>query len=566
MKSYLWPRMAMLCAAFVISKVIAAPDDLARMERSIDLRVASGQFMGAVIVARDGKVLLSKGYGEANLNWQIPNSPTTKFGIGSVTKQFTAASILLLQEHGMLKVEDPIKKFLPDAPAAWESITIFNLLTHTSGIPDFAGFPDFNPHQTTPTTPEKLIARFRDKSLDFAPGSDWRYSNSGYVLLGYIIEKLSGESYGQFVKDNIFTPLGMKDSGYDSNTEIIPQHAASYERGPKGPIVAGYVDVSIPFSAGALYSTARDLLRWEQGLYGGKLLSPASLASMTTPFKNNYAFGVEVSRAPNGDKIIDHSGGIAGFVTDLSYIPADRLAVIVLANLNGPGAEEIATDLRNVAHHEAVTLFSDCKAVGVSPAQLDLVSGPYKFADGSLLAVARVGDHLQTTDRGMTRDLATQCKLEYFSKAEDIRLRFERGTDGKIAALELTQHGRESRLPRISDAEAQQITEALAKRARDHVASPGTEAALRRMIAEIGAGMPDYTQMSDAFAAVVRQRLPQLQQTLNSWGAIESVAFKEIGPTGADNFDVKFANGAALIVIKLGPDGKTATAGFQPAP
>jgi hypothetical protein len=339
----------------------------------------------------------------------------------------------------------------------------------------------------------------------------------------------------------------------------------SYELGPKGPVVAGYVDMSIPFSAGALYSTTQDLLRWEQGLYGGKLLSPASLARMTTAFKHNYAFGLGVTRAPNGDKIIDHTGGIAGFVTDLSYIPADRLAVIVLANLHGPGAEEVAEDLRNVAHHEAVTLISDRMAIAVPTAVLDRVAGPYQSADGILLTVSRVGDHLRTTGAGPTVDFYAQRDLEYFSKVEDIQLRFKSTAEGKIASLELTWPGQQSTAPRISDAEAQKLTKELARRAHEHVASPGTEAALRRAIAEIDSGTPDYTQMSDAFAGVVRQQLPQLQQTFKSWGAIQSVVFKEI-ELGADAFDVKFANGAAVFVIKLGPDGKIEAGGVRPLP
>jgi len=322
------------------------------MEHAVQALVSQGHFMGAVLVAKNGKVLLDRGYGSANLELKVPDTPTTKFRLGSVTKQFTAASILLLQERGQLKVTDPVSKYLPDAPAAWSQITIFNLLTHTSGIPTYSEFPDFNATKAVAATPGQLVARFRDKPLEFQPGSDWKYSNSGYALLGYLIEKISTEAYGKFVQDNIFAPLGMKDSGYDSNADIIYGRAEGYTPGPNGSAInAEYIDMSVPYAAGGLYSTVEDLLRWEQGLYGGKLLSAVSLQQMTTPFMNEYALGLSVHNAPNGEKIITHGGGIYGFNSQLTYVPADKLAVIVLGNLNGPAARLIAGQLTDIALH-----------------------------------------------------------------------------------------------------------------------------------------------------------------------------------------------------------------------
>src|SRR5579863_7465067 len=195
--------------------------DVSRMDQVVQSYVADKKFMGSVLVARGDEVLLSKGYGSANLEWNIPNSPATKFRLGSITKQFTAASILLLEERGKLKTDDPVKKYMPDAPAAWDKITIFNLLTHTSGIPSFTSFPDYRSTEGTTTTPKALVDRFRDKPLEFQPGEKWNYSNSGYVLLGYLLEKVSGQSYADFVTENILKPVGMKDSGYDSNSAVI---------------------------------------------------------------------------------------------------------------------------------------------------------------------------------------------------------------------------------------------------------------------------------------------------------------------------------------------------------
>jgi CubicO group peptidase (beta-lactamase class C family) len=316
------------------------------------MRVSKGQFMGAILVARNGKILLSKGYGKANLGWQIPNSSGTRFRLGSVTKQFTAASILLLEERSKLNIDDPIAKYMPDAPPAWGPITFFNLLTHTSGIPDLTAFPDFDATEAYPTTPEKLVGRFRDKPLDFPPGTQFKYSNSGYILLGYLIEKVTGQTYRQFVQENIFDPLGMKSSGYDSNVDIVAQHAEGYASGKSGLVVAGYVDMSIPFAAGGLYSTTEDLLRWQDGLYGGKLLSPASLARMTTPFKEDYAFGVAVDPDVRGNRVIWHRGAIEGFSASLIYVPVERLSVIVLSNIEGSSARDVTDDILRITGHE----------------------------------------------------------------------------------------------------------------------------------------------------------------------------------------------------------------------
>src|SRR5581483_8105151 len=211
------PRLA---AAFFLAGLCLAQNLNSRMDQIVRSYVSKDQFMGSVLVARGSDVLFSQGYGSADLEWNIPNAPSTKFRLGSVTKQFTAASILLLEERGKLSVNDPVKKYLPDAPAAWDKITIFHLLTHTSGIPNFTAFPDYRKLEPFPATAEQLVARFRDKPLEFEPGSKWNYSNSGYVLLGYLIEKISGDSYQKFVSENILTPLGMKDSGYDSNAAI----------------------------------------------------------------------------------------------------------------------------------------------------------------------------------------------------------------------------------------------------------------------------------------------------------------------------------------------------------
>ncbi len=437
-----------IAIAVLLVGVCLAQDNSARMEQVVQSYVANKQFMGSVLVAQDGKVVFSKGYGFANLEWDVPNSPTAKFRLGSVTKQFTAACILLLEERGKLKIDDPVKKYMPDAPAAWDKVTIFNLLTHTSGIPSFTGFPDYASTEAIATTPEKLVARFRDKPLEFQPGEKWNYSNSGYVLLGYLIEKISGQSYSQFVQDNIFTPLGMKDSGYDSNSAIIAHRAAGYAPSDKGLINAGYIDMSIPLSAGALYSTTEDLLRWEQGLFGGKLLSVASLQKMTTPFKNDYAFALAV-RDANGHKVIEHGGGIEGFNTQLSYYPDDKLTIVVLANQNTGATGDIASKLAALVHGDQVVLAGERKEVAVSPAILQTYVGTYELAPGFDIVMTVEGGQLMTQATGQPKfPVFAESETKFFLKLVDAQLEFVKNDKGEVTHVILHQGGRDAKAPK----------------------------------------------------------------------------------------------------------------------
>jgi CubicO group peptidase (beta-lactamase class C family) len=430
-----------IAIAFVLVSICVAQDSVARMDEVVRSYVDAKQFMGSVLVARDGKVILSKGYGSANLEWEVPNSPSAKFRLGSITKQFTAACILLLEERGKLKVEDPVKKYMPDAPAAWDKVTIFHLLTHTSGIPSFTGFPDYHSTEATPTTPEQLVARFRDKPLEFQPGEKWNYSNSGYVLLGYLIEKITQQSYSQFVQENIFNPLGMKDSGYDSNTAVILHRASGYSPGDKGISNAGYIDMSIPLSAGGLYSTTEDLLRWEQGLMGGKLLSAASLQKMTTPFKSDYAFGLAVHTA-NGHKVIEHNGGIEGFNTALAYYPEDKLTVVVLANLNGGAPESIASNLAALARGEKVVLPSERKEIAVSPAILEKYVGTYELMPNFDIVVTLEGSQLMSQATGQSKfPLFAESETKFFLKVVDAEVEFFKNDKGDVTHLILHQGG-----------------------------------------------------------------------------------------------------------------------------
>ena len=418
-----------------------APVD--RMDPIVRSYSDNHQFMGSVLVTEGDKIVFEKSYGDANLEWNIPNDSLTKFRIGSMTKQFTASSILLLEERGKLSTDDYVKKYMLDAPAAWDKITVYNLLTHTSGIPSFTSFPDYHTSEGTSTTPKALVDRFRDKPLEFQPGEKWNYSNSGYVLLGYLLEKISGQTYADFVTENIFKPLGMKDSGYDSNSAVIPHRATGYSPGPNGPVNSGYIDMTIPFSAGALYSTTHDLLLWEQALYGGKVLTAASLKKMTTPYKENYGCGLMIHTA-KGHLQYEHGGGIEGFNTEMAYYPDDKLAVIVLANLNGGAPGDIAEKLAAVVHGEKVVLQSERKEIKVAHEILAKYVGSYELAPGIFITMSLDGDKFFTQLTGQPKfEVFAETEKDFFLKVVDAQLTFEMDGQGKVTDVVLHQNGRD---------------------------------------------------------------------------------------------------------------------------
>jgi CubicO group peptidase (beta-lactamase class C family) len=445
--------IGMLCLslATAVTPTPARAQDVARMEQVVRARVDDKTFMGTVLVARGDEVLLSKGYGSANLEWNLPNTPSTKFRLGSITKQFTAAAILLLAEQGKLALEDPIKKHMPTAPAAWDAVTIEHVLTHTAGIPNFMQYPEFQTWKLTPTTAEKAVGYFRDKPLEFAPGARMSYSNSGYVLLGYLIERISGQSYANFLNANIFKPLAMNDSGYDSSAQVLPNRAAGYTAGPSGIVNAPYVDMSLPHGAGGLYSTTEDLLRWTQGLFGGRLLKPDSLAKMTTPRLNDYAFGVVVNNA-GGRKTIQHNGGIEGFNTQLTYYPDSKVTVAVLANLNGNAPSQLANQLGALVHGTEVTLPSERTTIELPRDKLERLVGSYELAPTATMRITVVGNQLQSQLGAQpVVPVFAESETKFYPRVVEAELTFELDASGKATALTLRQGGRELRGLRIAE-------------------------------------------------------------------------------------------------------------------
>jgi CubicO group peptidase (beta-lactamase class C family) len=373
-----------------------AADDTAmkvRLDQVASSYTKDNAFMGTVLVVDGDKVLLDKGYGMADLEWSIPNVPEAKFRLGSLTKQFTATLILLLQQDGKLNINDPVSKYLADSPKAWEKVTLANLLGHTSGIPSFTDMKEFGVWRMSPHTTEEELAFFRDKPLDFEPGSKFAYSNSNFEVLGAVIEKVSGNKYVDLLRERIFDPLYMKDSGLDTDELILPKRAQGYTPGPKGLVVARSESMTVPWAAGSIYSTTGDLLKWEHSLFGGKVLSAESLKLMTTPGKGNYGLGVFIADK-GGVKIVSHGGGIEGFNTNLMYAPERRIAVIVLANVNGGAPGEMGDQLFDTVLGKPVVLASEHKAVPIAQEELAKFVGVFEIAPTFSLTVVIAGDAL----------------------------------------------------------------------------------------------------------------------------------------------------------------------------
>lgn len=314
-----------------------------KIDRLMKLYSEYGQFNGTVLVAEHGNVIYKRGFGLADMEWDIPNEPDTKFRLGSITKQFTSMIILKLVQEGKLKLDGRITDYLPDYPKkTGDKITIHHLLTHTSGIPGYTEFPNFfRDFSRNPSTPQAFVRFFADSALLFEPGAKFSYSNSGYFLLGVIIEKVTGRPYERILQEYILDPLNMKNTGYDHHDTILKKRARGYEKRGGSYLNAEYLDMSLPFSAGGLYSTVEDLYLWDQALYTEKLLPKESRDLLFKQYVPGvgawYGYGWVTGKSPVGSirdsvNTIGHGGGINGFNTLISRIPSAKDLIVLFNN------------------------------------------------------------------------------------------------------------------------------------------------------------------------------------------------------------------------------------------
>jgi CubicO group peptidase (beta-lactamase class C family) len=338
-----------LVSAVVPMMAGAQTDLIARIDAIVEAPIKEGKVAGtSVAVVHKGTTLVAKGYGKADLAWDVPMPPDATYEIGSVTKQFTAAAILMLRDEGKLSLDDDLTKYLPAYPTQGHRIPLRRLLNHTSGIKGYTEIEEFRDVMRLDKPKDALVTLFGAKPFDFTPGEEQIYNNSAFFLLGLVIERVSGQPYATFVQQRLFDRVGMPSSYYCSERTLVKRHAHGYDIDNGTLVLKGFIDHDWPYAAGSLCSSTSDLVAWNRALHGGRVLSPASYKEMTTagvlsdgtPIR--YGYGISVADL-GGRRVVGHGGGINGFLSESQYYPDDDLIVVVLQNTNGaPNPRETA--------------------------------------------------------------------------------------------------------------------------------------------------------------------------------------------------------------------------------
>src|SRR5262245_43509683 len=400
-----WPAAALLGLVWLGLSAshapASSPEPDAKLAAALDAELQAAykpsEPGAAVTVVRDGKTVLRKAYGMASLELAVPMKPEHLFRIGSITKQFTATAILLLAQQGKLGLQDPITKHLPDYPMHSQTITIEHLLTHTSGIRSYTGMPSFWKTMALDAPVSDMIDTFKDEPLEFDPGSKWRYNNSGYFLLGAIIEKVAGKSYADFVKESIFSPLGMTHTFYGDVEPILAGRAAGYSKQGESFVNAAYLSMKKPYAAGSLLSNVDDLALWDASLYTEKLLTADSKRRAHTAYRladgtsTRYGYGWGVGES-DGHPTISHGGGINGFLTEAVRLPDEKVFVALLTNREfEPGPDLLA---RKLAFRTAGRPLKEPVAAKLPAASLDALTGVYRVDPNATTTVTREGERM----------------------------------------------------------------------------------------------------------------------------------------------------------------------------
>ena len=408
----------------------------------------------ALIVTKNGQLLFRKAYGMASLESGQALNADMSLRLGSITKQFTAVAILQLVDEGKLALSDDITKYLPDFPKKDKPITIEHLLTHTSGIPSYTGKRSFDRNMADDKTVAQMIDTFKNDRLEFVPGERYKYNNSGYFLLGAIIEKISGKRYADYMAQHIFEPLGMKDTAHEGFERSKAVAARGYR--PAGGKFEPHAPLSMtqPYAAGSLVSTVDDLARWDAAIGAGKLLKAGTWKQAFTPYKladgtsTGYGYGWVMSKVQGSD-VIAHGGGINGFSSYAMRFPAEGVYVAVLSNTEGgmASSEMIATKAAAIAIGKPLP---DFKAIKLDAAALEAFVGSYKIDDKEERVITRRGDKLfmQRTGRGKIA-LVPHAPDGFFVPESVITVKFGKNAQGEVNQLTISQQGTETVSPRV---------------------------------------------------------------------------------------------------------------------
>lgn len=431
-----------LVMGLFFNPAIAQQKEVGPLEAQFD-KLMSEQYKphepgATVLVARDGRIMYKKAFGMANLELDTPMQTNTVFKIGSLTKQFTAVAILQLMEQGKLRLQDEITRFITDYPTRGYTITIEHLLTHTSGIRNYSSIKDTTKRMTVDFTPTEMIDYFKNQPMRFPPGTKWEYSNSGYVLLGHIIEVITGKTYGEYLEENIFKPLAMTNSRYASDRTLITHRADGYTHGKQGFENAPYLSMTQPYAAGSILSTVEDLFTWHTAVHSGKLISKESLGKALTRYtltdgkKTNYGYGWRFGYIRDSPSLW-HGGWIFGFFTMAIYLPGEDLFVAVFSNDDSHSPEDLTARLAALAigePYEETTILVD-------HALLPQYTGVYENKDGLQQTITLSNNLLYAQQgRGPQTNLKAYQKDKFFFDDDVMRtIEFTRNNEGQVGKL-----------------------------------------------------------------------------------------------------------------------------------
>jgi len=426
---------------FHLSRAQTVPETIDEL-----LKVYSKQFAfnGNVLVAQHDSIIFEKGYGFRDLASHQTNDRNTIFQVGSITKQFTAAIILQLRQKNLLRLDDALSKYIPGYPNG-DQITIEQLLTHTSGVYNYTADENFmRSRASVPIALDSLIGLFKNKPLDFKPGTKYNYSNSGYVLLGYIIEKLTGKTYFAVVREQILEPLHMKHSGFDFKGLKSSDKATGYLKlTATRSQLASIVDSTVSYAAGAMYSCLEDMYAWDRSLYTNAIIDSVSIRDAFTPHLANYGYGWVIDTV-YGKKVVMHEGGTFGFVSFIGRIPDDKTCIILFDNHSGIGMVKIAEDINAIMNNQPYDFPKYRKEIELDEATLRQYEGVYQFGPHFLISIKINDGHLTAQANGQGQnDFYAEKKDYFFAKIVETQMQFIRDGDGKVTRLTIYQGGQE---------------------------------------------------------------------------------------------------------------------------
>jgi len=438
--------MATLCLLVTLLSHISAQSIPQKLDELMSAYAKNREFNGTVLVAQNGKILLEKGYGFQNLNLKLDNTSTTLYPIASVTKTFTATLVLKLVELKKLSLNDKLSKFYPDYPKG-DSITIENLLTHTAGIYNYTQDSHFMFNEAgKPASEQKMLSLFKDKPLDFSPNKGWNYSNSGYSLLGYIVEKVTKISYYDAMRKYIFEPLQMRNSGFNFVALPTEKKAIGYysDSGKDYNKQAPWYDSTVVYAAGAIYSTAGDLYKWHQGLEKNQIISKKFSDKAYKPFKQHYGYGWIIDSLYNR-RVVSHSGGLSGYRSNFARVVEDDICIVLLNNTETPGMGIITNNLLAVLYNQPYKLPVAKQAIALDVEQLKQYTGKFEVELQKLIIEFKLEDKTLVAYpvNGPRSVLAAQDETHFFDiEQEEVNILFEKDASGKFNKLILDIGGK----------------------------------------------------------------------------------------------------------------------------